>query len=212
MTARRIILLAVLIVVASTGAWAQITPTTLPDALAGASYNQSLSVPQATSANWSISSGSLPSGLTLGNGFSTVPLSTGSGVLTQGGVYQFTVLAVPLPGSPATRTYTIHVLDITTNSLAVGYQGQTYSQTLTAVGNAGTLTWTLAAGSNLPAGLTLSPQGTISGTLPGNATGTGFTVRATDAGNGLVATRALFISVAPPLVISGAPPSTVVGT
>ncbi len=212
MNMRRKAFLAVLTVMASATVWAQsIGPATLPDGVGGVSYGQTLTyTPAITSVTWSITAGALPPGLTLGNGSPTVSLSTGNGVLTQGGTFTFTVTAVPIQGATAVRTYTIHVLDITTTSLAVGYQGQSYSQTLAAVGNVGALTWGLATGS-LPAGLTLSPQGTISGALPANATGTGFTVRATDAGNGLIATKPLFISVAPPLVINGTPPSTTAG-
>ena len=54
--------------------------------------------------------------------------------------------------------------DITTDSLEKGTVGKDYSQTLQAtVANGKTVTWSLAEGSTLPAGLTLNSDGTITG-------------------------------------------------
>jgi len=68
---------------------------------------------------------------------------------------------------------------IATTSLSDGTVGIAYSATLAATGGAGTLIWSLATGSSLPAGLSLSNSGAISGTptLPGPST---FTVEVTD--------------------------------
>jgi hypothetical protein len=57
-----------------------------------------------------------------------------------------------------------------------------YQATLAAVGASGSVTWSLASGSSLPSGLTLSSSGLISGTLASSvATGNyTFTVQATD--------------------------------
>jgi large repetitive protein len=54
-------------------------------------------------------------------------------------------------------------LTITTTALANGTVGVFYSQTLTATGAYGNYSWTVVEGA-LPAGLTLSPSGVISGT------------------------------------------------
>jgi hypothetical protein len=72
---------------------------------------------------------------------------------------------------------------ITTTALASGVAGTAYSATLQASGGAGSLTWSLASGSSLPAGLSLSAAGAISGT-PTAAGTTTFTVKVTDASQG----------------------------
>ena len=68
---------------------------------------------------------------------------------------------------------------ITTESLPEGTVGTAYNQLLGATGDA-TITWSLASGSTLPAGLSLGTDGTISGkpTTAGTYT---FTVTATNA-------------------------------
>jgi hypothetical protein len=74
------------------------------------------------------------------------------------------------------------VLTITTTSLPNGTVNSAYSATLQSGGGTGTITWSLATGSSLPSGLSLSSLGTISGT-PSTAATTNFTVTATDSGN-----------------------------
>ena len=71
---------------------------------------------------------------------------------------------------------------ITTTSLPNGTVGTAYSATLQATGGAGTLTWTVVTGS-LPAGLSLSSSGTISGTPTATGVLT-FTVKVTDSSGG----------------------------
>ena len=68
---------------------------------------------------------------------------------------------------------------ITTESLPDGEAGTAYSQALAATGDA-TITWSLASGSTLPAGLSLGTDGTISG-KPTTADTYTFTVTATNA-------------------------------
>jgi len=67
----------------------------------------------------------------------------------------------------------------TTSPLPGGTQGVAYSQTLAAGGGTSPYSWTLVSGSSLPAGLTLSTGGLISGTPTGTGT-TSFTVQVTD--------------------------------
>jgi hypothetical protein len=95
---------------------------------------------------------------------------------------------------------------ITTTSLASGTVGTAYSATLQASGGAGTLTWSLASGSSLPAGLSLSSSGAISGTPTTPAT-TSFTVKLTDSSGAqagaLSATQQLSLTIKPaPLTIT----------
>jgi hypothetical protein len=53
-------------------------------------------------------------------------------------------------------------------TLPVATQGAAYQATLNEAGGVGGVTWSLASGSSLPAGLTLSTLGTISGTVGAN--------------------------------------------
>ena len=68
---------------------------------------------------------------------------------------------------------------IATSTLAGGTVGAAYSATLQATGGTGTLAWSLASGSSLPAGLTLSAAGGLAGTPTAPGT-TSFTVKVTD--------------------------------
>jgi hypothetical protein len=68
----------------------------------------------------------------------------------------------PAPG-PGPGPAPAPVLSITTSSLPMATVGATYSTTLSASGGSGTKTWTVTAGS-LPAGLSLSSNGVVSGT------------------------------------------------
>ena len=82
-----------------------------------------------------------------------------------------------LDGTP-TGSGTVKIAPtITTESLPDGEVGAVYSQTLTATGDP-TITWSVTSGT-LPAGLTLSEDGTISGT-PTTAGQSDFTVKATN--------------------------------
>jgi hypothetical protein len=68
----------------------------------------------------------------------------------------------PAPG-PSPGPAPAPALSITTSSLPMATVGATYSTTLSASGGSGTKTWTVTAGS-LPAGLSLSANGVVSGT------------------------------------------------
>lgn len=83
-------------------------------------------------------------------------------------------------------------LSITTTALPAGVVGTPYSQTLLATGGSGAKTWTVDSGS-LPAGLTLSSAGVISGT-PTAAGTPSVTFKVTDSGATSV-TKALTVTV-----------------
>lgn len=89
-------------------------------------------------------------------------------------------------------------VSIPTQSLAEAIENQVYGQQLQATGGSGGYSWVLAAGS-LPAGLTLSPGGTISGTPVGSGS-VGFRVRVTDSG-GRTAAKDLSIPVVQTLAV-----------
>ncbi|MEI6828163.1 MAG: CARDB domain-containing protein, partial [Desulfuromonadales bacterium] len=93
-------------------------------------------------------------------------------------------------------TFALPPLSVTTTALASATTGKVYSQTLAATGGLASYTWSISNGA-LPAGLTLSSAGVISGTPTAVATGT-FTVQVRDA-VGTTATQPLSIVIAAPL-------------
>ncbi len=178
----------------------QITTKELPGAVVGSLYNQTISVNGSQSPNtWSISAGSLPGGLSLGPSSGTL-----TGTPNTAGTYNFTVRVVDRMGDADTQALSIVVsvppLVITTESLPNGFVGASYSRTLAATGGSGGYSWSRTGGS-LPAGLSLSGAGAITGT-PTAAGTSNFTVRVADNG-GRTATKTLTITVeAPVLTIS----------
>ena len=136
-----------------------------------------------------IETGALPSGVTFtdnGNGIATVAGTPAAGTA---GTYPITLTANNGVGSNGTQTFTLTVnpapvaVGITTTSpLTAATQGTAYSVNVTANGGVTPYAWTLATGSNLPAGLTLT-SGTPFATISGTPTATGtfqFTLKVTD--------------------------------
>jgi hypothetical protein len=153
---------------------------------------------------WSISSGSLPSGLSINSmtGIISGPVGGSPGNFT------FTVKVVDANAVAGTKSLTITVSaapSVTTTSLATATDSQTnYSQTLAATGGTGSLTWSVSGGT-LPAGLTLNAStGAISGSDVTGTTQT-FTVAVMDT-NAVTATKSLTITVyAAPAVMTASP-------
>jgi len=98
-----------------------------------------------------------------------------------GGDQTFTTLTSPV------------ALAVTTSSLPNGTVGVAYSQTLAATGGTAPYTWTIASGT-LPAGLSLSSSGVISGTPTIAGGPTSVTFRVTDS-TSATATKSLSITV-----------------
>jgi subtilisin family serine protease len=99
--------------------------------------------------------------------------------------------------SAATAIIVAAPLSITTNSLNGGNVGTAYSATLSASGGVPPYSWTRTSG-NLPAGLTLSSAGAITGTPTASGTSS-FTVQVKDsASQTMTQTLTLVISAAPP--------------
>jgi len=145
-----------------------ITTTSLPNGVAGAAYSQTLSAAGGTTPyTWSLTSGTLPAGLTLN-------ASTGviSGTPTAAGTANFTVQVTDASNGTDNKGLSILIASagspptVTTASLPNGTVGTAYNQSLTATGGTPPYQWTwmAAAGSGLPPGLSLSSAGTISGT------------------------------------------------
>ena len=91
---------------------------------------------------------------------------------------------------------------ITTLQLPSGQNGVPYNQTIAASGGVSPLTFTISSGA-LPAGLTLSTTGVISGT-PNTSGSSAFTVKVADAG-----TPPLAVSQAYTITVSPAPPLSI---
>ena len=155
-----------------------INPASLPAATAGTPYSQTVTASGGTAPySYAVLSGALPPGLSLAGGTGVI-----SGTPTTPGAYSFTIQATDATPNTGTRNYTINVgsnvLAVAPASLPNGTQGTAYSQTVTASGGTGPYTFALTAGA-LPAGLTLSSGGVLSGTPTGNGVAN-FTVGATD--------------------------------
>jgi hypothetical protein len=164
----------------------------LPNGVQGAAYSFDLksrlsvsgdSAYAGTGVTWSVSSGSMPSGLSLGadgiiSGVPTdenagTPFTVKAAYKTRAGqqVYQVVVGAI--------------VVTLSNTALPAGKQGAAYSFDLSSklqvTGDAAyagsAVTWSVVSGS-LPAGLTLGANGIISGVPIAESTGTPFTVQA----------------------------------
>ena len=167
-----------------------ITTTTLANGSVGTVYSANIVTTGGTApAAFKVSSGTLPAGLTLsptGTLSGTTTTATITGTPTTPGTYTFTISDTDSASTPvsATATYTIvvnpAVLSISTNTLPSGVTTQAYSTTLMATGGTGADTFSLYSGS-LPAGLTLSTAGVLSGTPMASGTFT-FTAQVTDSG------------------------------
>ena len=108
-----------------------------------------------------------------------------------GGSSGMVTVRVELPPEPP---------EITTTTLPDGTVDESYSATLEATGGEAPYSWSLASGT-LPAGLTLSSVGVVSGT-PTTAQSRTFTVRLTGA-NDLSSTRQLSLTVSAPPTSGG---------
>lgn len=171
-----------------------ITTSTLPAGEVSIAYSQTLAVSGGVAPyTWSITTGALPAGLSLA-------ASTGviSGMPTASGSFTFTIQVADSQAATATANLSITVAAvpiITTAALPDGKVSIAYSQTLAVSGGTSPYTWSVSSGS-LPAGLTLSVAGVISG-MPTAPAGTAtFAVKVTDA-MGVAITANLQIVVAP---------------
>lgn len=162
-----------------------ITTASLPGGNWGSPYNATVSgtggVPPFT---WSISAGSLTTGLSLGaSATRTVAISGTPGAQVDS---NFTIKMTDSTGAFATQPLTIAIgaplpLQVTTTTLPNGVLNAAYpATTLQASGGVPPFTWALAPASNpLPTGLSLAANGSITGTP--TAAGTfNFTVQVTD--------------------------------
>lgn len=172
-----------------------ITDPSLRGGVVGVPYADTLNATGGSrTKRWTVLSGALPPGLTL--------LSSGvlSGTPATAGSYTAEI-AVTSGGRKRTQSYTIIIipsLQLTTTSLRNGLEGTPYADTLAATGGLGAYVWSLSSGA-LPAGLTLTAAGVLSGTP--TAAGTfNLTLQVTSGTQ--TATRAVSLLITPSLAVS----------
>ncbi len=139
---------------------------------------------------WSVSAGILPPGLALAAGTGVL-----SGTPSANGSFTFTVLVTDSAQVTATRTFTVRISDpllITTTALPEGTEGLAYQAGITAAGGFPPYAFSVAQGS-LPAGLSLSADGVLSGT-PGASGEFSFTVQVLDS-EGQTSSRSYTLAV-----------------
>jgi hypothetical protein len=177
------------------------TASPLPTGTVGLAYTQTLGATGGTLPyTWSITAGTLPAGLTL------LPPGAISGTPTAAILANFTVEVTDGSSQKASKPLTVTinpaVLVITTTSpLPSATVGASYSQTLAATGGSLPYTWSLLSGT-LPAGLSISATGVISGTPTSSTTTATFVVQVMD-GASQAASKTVSLAINPaPVSIS----------
>lgn len=188
--------------------------TSLAAGTVGTSYSASVAATGGVGTlTYSVTGGALPIGLTLSSA------GVISGKPTTAGASSFTVTASDAYGDSASTTSPLSItinnpaLSVTTTSLPAGVANVLYSsQSLVASGGSGTgYSWVLTNGTTLPAGMSLSSGGVVSGT-PTTAGTTMFTVKVTDSASD-TATGTVSITINAGLSVTTASiPNGTVGT
>lgn len=178
-----------------------LSPSTLPSPTVGSSYSQTITASGGTAPyTFSITSGSLPAGLSLSSS------GVVSGTPTAGGNYNFTVIATDSAFNSIISAYSFTVnaptISVSPVSLTAATVASSYSQTISASGGTAPYTFSVTAGA-LPAGLSLNGSaGTLSGTPTAGGT-FNFTISATDSSTGTgpyVGSRAYSLTVNAPTI------------
>ncbi len=156
-----------------------ITPATLPAPIYSSSYSQQLTVSGGVAPyTFSINGGSLPTGIALSS------TGTLTGSPSSPGTYTFSVTAVDSSSNltSVSQSYTLTIatpfIDITPITLPAATVGTGYSTSISASGGVAPFDYGIAFGA-LPAGMSLTSTGTLSGTPTTAGTFT-FGVRASD--------------------------------
>jgi type VI secretion system secreted protein VgrG len=163
-----------------------LAPATLPNGRVGVAYLQTLTGSGGTGPyTFAVTSGTLPAGLTLAPGglLSGTPSTATTSVVTirgtdVNGCFASVPLTVVIAAAPAPPPGCPPVT-LTPAMLPNGTTGVLYNQTITGNGGTGPYTFGVVAGA-LPAGLTLTPGGILSGTPTTTGTSS-LTIRGTDA-------------------------------
>lgn len=141
-----------------------ITTTSLANATSGMTYSTTLAATGGQSPyKWSLTSGTLPTGITLSNA------GVLAGTPAQSGTFNFTVSAADSEATPLTASESLSLvvqapLSITTTNLPSGQVNTAYNAAVAASGGAAPYSWSIYSGA-LPTGVSLvSSTGVISGT------------------------------------------------
>ncbi|HEX9689603.1 MAG TPA: putative Ig domain-containing protein, partial [Thermoanaerobaculia bacterium] len=190
------------IVVESSGGCATLalSPSVLFDGFVGTEYRRTIRGVGGTAPyRFSVTSGSLPPGLTLSPG------GVVSGTPTAIGTFNFRVRVVDSNECAASQSYTVTIscppVALSPVTLPPAAQGVPYNQTITALGRHGPYTLSVTGGA-LPSGLTLLPSGSFSGAAAEVGTFS-FTVTVTDA-NGCTGAQSYTLTVCAALTLSPA--------
>jgi large repetitive protein len=156
-----------------------VTGSSVPDAVSGSPYSAVLSVTSGVNpVTWSITSGTLPGGLSLNSATGTIsgqPTTPGSSTFT----LKVTDSSNPAQSGTSSSTLNVYAPLAISSTVPDAVANQPYNGELTATGGSAPFTWVITAGS-LPQGLTLdSATGKITGTPTTGGT-VSFTVQATD--------------------------------
>jgi hypothetical protein len=147
-----------------------VATSSLPNGTVGVAYSASLSA-SGGSGNYSWTVNGLPPGVTANAAGAISGTPTTAGAYTVSATVTDTSVAAAVVSASKSYSITIAppVLSVTTASLANATAGSSYSATVAATGGVPPYTW---SATGLPAGLTMSAAGAISGTAtaPGTAT------------------------------------------
>ncbi len=181
-----------------------VAPSTLPTAAIGEAFSETITASGGIAPySYSVTSGTLPAGLTL----STAGVIAGTP--TAGGTFNFTVSATdsasgtgPFTGSQAyTLAIAAPTIAVAPPTLSNAAIGAAYSQSITASGGIAPYSYSVTSGA-LPAGLSMSTGGVLAGTP--TAAGTfSFTVSATDTATGtgpFTGSQGYTLTVAAPVI------------
>ncbi len=155
-----------------------VSPTTTPAATTGTAYSQTITATGGTGPYiFTVSTGALPAGITL----TSAGVLSGTPTAAASSTFEITATAGTCTGK---ISYTLVVnnpacptITVSQATIPAGTTGTAYSQTITATGGTGSYIFTVSTGT-LPAGITLTSAGVLSGTPTAAASST-FDITAT---------------------------------
>ena len=182
-----------------------ISTTSLPSGQVGAAYNTSLAATGGTAPyTWSITSGSLPAGLSLNAATGAITGTPTAPITNSSITFKVTDSGTPQQNAPKALAITIvpATLAISTTSLPNGQAGVAYSATLAATGGTTPFTWSITSGNCLPASHSNASTGAITGTPTAAVSSTPLTFQVKDSGGPQqIKTVNLILTIAPATLV-----------